>query len=117
VRYSVRFYSFFAQLNLPKVKAAFAEEMGRARNEGFTAQEIEAAKKALIEERRIARAQDAELASKLVTQDFLGRNWDDETRIDRAIEATTLAQANEALRTYITPATMAEVFAGDFARR
>jgi zinc protease len=111
------FYAIFAPQNLAKVKAAFGEEMARARNEGFTAQEIEAAKKALIEERRIARAQDAELAGKLVTQDFLGRDWDDETRIDRAIEATTLAQANEAMRTYITPAMMAEVFAGDFARR
>jgi zinc protease len=114
---SLVFYAIFAPQNLPKVKAAFAEEVAKARNEGLTAQEVDAAKKSLLEERRIARAQDAELAAKLVVQEYLGRDWDDETRIDRAIGAVSLPQANEALRTYVTPATMAEVFAGDFARR
>jgi zinc protease len=110
------FFAIFAPQNLPKVKAAFAEEIARARTEGFTAQEIDSAKKSLLEERRIARAQDDELAGKLVTQDYLGRNWEDETRIDRAVEAVTLSQVNEAMRMYVTPASMAEVFAGDFTK-
>jgi zinc protease len=111
------FYAIFAPQNLARVRAAFDEEMARARNEGFMPKELEAAKKALLEERRIARAQDDELAAKLVTQEYLGRNWDDETRIDAAIEAVTLPQANEAMRKYVSPGSLAEVFAGDFAKK
>ncbi|HEY1325316.1 MAG TPA: pitrilysin family protein [Casimicrobiaceae bacterium] len=108
------FYAIFAPQNLDKVKAAFSDVVTRARNEGYTAQEVDTAKKALLEERRIARAQDADLAGVLVTQAFLGRDWNETARQDKAIEAVTLPQANAALRKYITPDSMATVYAGDF---
>jgi zinc protease len=111
------FYAIFAPQNLDKVKAAFSDEMTRARQGGYTQQEIDAAKKALLEERRLARAQDGELAGMLVSQDYLGRDWSDTTRVDKAIEAVTLPEANEALRKYITPDAMATVYAGDFVAK
>jgi zinc protease len=111
------FYAIFAPQNLDKVKRAFAEEIARARKDGYTAAEIDTAKKALLEERRIARAQDGELALTLVTQDYLGRDWNDTARRDKAIETVTLDQANAALRKYFTPDSMATVYAGDFAKK
>jgi zinc protease len=111
------FYAIFAPQNLGKVKGAFSDEMTRARKDGYTAAEIESAKKALLEERRIARAQDADLAGMLVSQDFLGRDWNDTARQDKALDSVTLAQANAALRQYITPDSMAMVYAGDFAKK
>jgi len=53
----------------------------------------------------------------LVSQDYLGRDWSDTARVDKAIEAVTLPEANEALRKYITPDAMATVYAGDFVAK
>jgi zinc protease len=111
------FYAIFAPQNLDKVKAAFSDEMTKTRQDGYTAQEIESAKKALLEERRIARAQDGELAGSLVSQDYLGRDWSDTARQDKAVEDVTLAQANAALRKYISADAMATVYAGDFVKK
>jgi len=111
------FYAIFAPQNLDKVKRAFAEELARARKEGYTAAELDTARKAILEERRIARAQDPELALMLVTQDYLGRTWNDTSRRDRAVETVTLDQANAALRKYFTPDSLVTVYAGDFAKK
>jgi zinc protease len=111
------FYAIFAPQNLDKVKTTFNQVVDTARKEGFTANELDAAKKALLEERRIGRAQDGALAAVLVSQEYLGRTWDDDARKDQAIEAVSLDQANAALRRYITPDAMAKVFAGDFTKK
>jgi zinc protease len=111
------FYAIFAPQNLAKVKAAFAEEIAKARKDGFTPAEMETSRKALIEERRIARAQDSELAGMLVTQDYLGRNWDDAARQDKAITSVTMEQANAALRKYFQPDAWIAAYAGDFAKK
>jgi zinc protease len=71
----------------------------------------------LLEERRLGRAQDAALAGTLVTQDYLGRTWEDTARQDKAIETVSLQAANAALRKYITPDSMATVYAGDFVSK
>jgi zinc protease len=111
------FYAIFAPQNTDRVKAAFSEEIARARKEGYTAREIDSARKALLEERRIARAQDGIVADMLVTQDYLGRNWDDAIRQDRAIASVTLDHANGVLRKYVTPDELISVYAGDFTKK
>jgi len=108
------FYAIFAPQNLPKVKSAFTEELARARNAGFTVKEIEAARKSLLEERKLARVDDGDLAGDLVMQDYLGRSWADTARQDEAIAAATPAGVNAALRKYVTPEAMIRVYAGDF---
>jgi zinc protease len=109
-------YAIFAPQNLARVQSATADELARARDGGFTEQEVVAAKKALLEERRIARAQDDTLAASLVSQAFLGRTWANSAKIDAAIEATTVASVNAALRKYVDPAGIAFAYAGDFAK-
>jgi zinc protease len=108
-------YAIFAPQNLTKVRAATAEEVARARDAGFTEPEVMAAKKALLEERRIARAQDDALAASLISQQFLGRTWAYSAKIDAAIAAVTVQSATEALRKYVDPSGIAYAFAGDFA--
>ncbi len=83
----------------------------------FTAQEIAAAKKAVLEERRIARAQDDALTGSLVAQEYLGRSWAESARIDAAIGAVTPESATAALRKYVDPADIAFAYAGDFAKK
>ena len=109
-------YAIFAPQNLAKVQAATGDELARARDGGFAEQEVATAKKALLEERRIARAQDDALAGSLVSQAFLGRTWANSAKIDAAIEATTVASVNAALRKYVDPAGIAYAYAGDFAK-
>jgi zinc protease len=110
-------YAIFAPQNLDKVRAATQEELSRAREGGFTAQEIAAAKKGLLEERRIARAQDDALTGSLVAQEYLGRSWAESARIDAALAAVTPESANAALRKYVDPADIAFAYAGDFAKK
>jgi zinc protease len=109
-------YAIFAPQNLTRVRAATAEEVTRARDTGFTEQEVAAAKKALLEERRIARAQDDALAGSLISQQFLGRTWAFSKKIDDEIAAVTVQSANAALRKYVDPTGMAFAYAGDFAK-
>ena len=109
-------YAIFAPQNLAKVRAATAEEVTRARETGFTEQEVTASKKALLEERRIARAQDDTLAGSLVSQAYLGRTWAQSAKVDAAIAAVTVSSANAALRKYVDPTGIAYAYAGDFAK-
>jgi len=110
-------YAIFAPQNLPKVQQATAAELARAQDGGFEEREITAAKKALLEERRIARAQDDVLTASLVQQEYLGRTWSESARIDAAIAAVTVESANAAVRKYVDPKGIAFAYAGDFAKK
>jgi zinc protease len=105
-----------AYLGRTWAQSATADELARARDGGFTEQEVVAAKKALLEERRIARAQDDTLAASLVSQAYLGRTWAQSAKIDAAIAATTVQAANAALRKYVDASGIAFAYAGDFAK-
>ena len=79
------FYAIFPPRELPKVRAAFAEELARALKDGFTEQEVANAKRALLEERRNNRAQDGVIAGALAQQAYLGRTFAESARIDAAL--------------------------------
>jgi zinc protease len=93
-------YAIFAPQNLDKVRATTAAEIARARDAGFTDQEVATARKAL-----------------LVAQEYLGRTWAESARIDAAIAAVTPDSATAALRKYVIPDDIAYAFAGDFAKQ
>jgi len=110
-------YAIFAPQNLDNVRSATADEIRRALDGGFRPEEIAAAKKAVLEERQITRAQDPAVANALVSQAFLGRTWAESEKIDREIEAVTPESATAALRKYVIPADIAFAYAGDFAKK
>jgi len=110
-------YAIYAPENLEKVRAAVSAEIAQALEKGYTEEEVENAKRAMLEERKSARAQDSTLAGSLVSQAFLGRTWAFSGDLDRAIGAVTVEQANAALRKYLKPADLATFLAGDFARK
>jgi zinc protease len=107
-------YAIYAPQNRDRVKVGISEEMARALKDGFTEAEVATAKRALMQARRIARAQDGALAGGLTLQSYLGRTWDYTAKIDAGIEAVTVASANAALRKYLDPAAFAWSYAGDF---
>ena len=107
-------YAIFAPQNQAKVEAALREEIDRALREGFGASELDQARNGLLNARRLARAQDATIASRLVGQLWLDRDFMIEQRVDDAIAALTVEQVNAALRRYVDPARWTAVWAGDF---
>jgi zinc protease len=109
-------YAIFAPENRERVRAGIAEEIARALKDGFTEDEVANAKRALLQARRIARAQDGALAGGLLQQAFLGRTWDYAAKLDEGLAAVTVDKANAALRKYVDGAGFAWSYAGDFAK-
>ena len=106
--------AIFAPSNVDKVEQAYRDELARAAREGFSEQEVAAAKNALLSFRRLARAQDDRLAQALERNLDLDRTFAFAQRIDTALAALQAGPVAQALRTYLKPEAMTFVLAGDF---
>ncbi len=106
--------AIFAPQNRAKVEAALREETERLLKDGYSAAELDNAKKAILSNRRLSRAQDPGLARSLAGNLYLGRTQAKSQQIDDAIAALTLDQVNAAARKYLKLADFQLVFAGDF---
>jgi zinc protease len=105
-----------APQNMPKVEAAFQEELARALKDGFTADEVEKAKKTWLDERAQARTEDASIANLLVARERWGRTMDWDAKLEAAVAALTPQQVNEAFRRHVNPAALSLVKGGDFKK-
>jgi zinc protease len=108
-----RVASSFAPQNRSRVEAAIREELGRAVREGFSAEEVEAGKRSVLEARRLARSQDRALASRLGHYLFVKRTFEWDAQFEARIAALTPRQVNAALKRHIDPARLSVVVAGD----
>jgi zinc protease len=106
--------AIFAPQNKARVEGAMREELARAIKEGFTAEEVETAKRGLLEARRLARTNDGQLASRLSSYLFLDRTFAWDVDFERRIAALTPAGIQAALKRHINPAKLAVSKAGDF---
>ncbi|MCH7345680.1 insulinase family protein [Pelomonas sp. CA6] len=107
-------YAIFAPQNRAKVEAALREEVARALKDGFSAKELDEAKQALVNERRLALAQDGTLATALVFNLRLNRKFARTQQLIDAIQGLSLEQVNAALRQNFRLDRFQLVFAGDF---
>ena len=113
--------TFFAQAiyapeNVEKVEKGFREELDRVIKDGFTTEEVEAAKKGFIQNRQQQRAEDRSLANALRGQLFLNRTMDFEESLDKQFASLTAEQVNAAFRKYLTADKISVFKAGDFAK-
>ena len=108
-------FAIYAPQNRARVETAMTEEIRKALDEGFSAEEIEAGKKGLLQARQLARSNDENLASRLASYLVLDRtfSWDEE--LERRIAALTPRTVVETLRRHIDPEKLSVVKAGDFA--
>ena len=102
-----------APQNLPKVEAAFNEELAKALKDGFTADEVEKAKKTWLDQSS-GRSEEAYMASLLVSRERWGRTMDWDAKLEAAVAALTPQQVNDAFRRHVDPAALNIVKAGDF---
>lgn len=109
-------YAIYAPENLERLEKAFREEFTKAVTEGFTAEEVSAAKSGWLQTRTVGRAQDGLLASTLANYLFIKRDlmWDD--GLEKKINALTAEQINAAMKKHLDPSKVSFVKAGDFAK-
>jgi zinc protease len=106
--------AIFAPQNRAQVEAAVQEVMSGTREAGFTQPELDQNRAGLLNQRRLARAQDAAVAAQLAQNLHMKRTFALSQRVDAAIEKLTLAEVNAALRKYIDPARWSIAWGGDF---
>ena len=106
--------AIFAPQNQPRVEAAFREELARSLQDGFTQQELDEGRSALLNFRRLSRAQDDAVAGALVNNLYLDRRFAFAQQVDDAIARLTVAQVNAVWRKYVDPARLTWAWGGDF---
>jgi zinc protease len=109
--------AIYAPQNVEKLEAAFKEEIARMLQDGFTTEEVEAAKSGYLQSRQVSRAQDNELAARLNNYLFIGRTLTYDADLDAKLKALTPEQIVAAMRRYIDPAKITIIKAGDFAKK
>ena len=102
-----------APQNVNRAEQAVREEMERALKEGFTAAEVEDAKKGLLQARTLNRSQDPVVAGAWISNLDLGRTFAFSKQFEERLRTVTPEQVNAAFRKYIDPARMTFVIAGD----
>jgi zinc protease len=107
-------YAIYAPQNRARLEALILEEIRKALADGFGAEEVETAKRGLLQARKIARTQDEAIASRLVSYLFLGRTFAWDEALERRLAALTPQEIQAVLRRHLDPAKLSVVKAGDF---
>lgn len=102
--------------NAPKVEASFKDELARTVKDGFTADEVAAAKKTWLEERMVQRSQDQSLMGTLGAREFWDRTMKWDEALEQKVAALTPDQISAAFRRHIDPSALTFIKAGDFKK-
>ncbi len=102
--------------NVGKLSTAFREEIERAAKDGFTAEELDAAKTGWLKARQVSRASDSTLAGMLSSYLYLGRDLHFDAQRDEMLRALTPEQVNTTIKKHLDFARMISVKAGDFKK-
>jgi zinc protease len=109
-----RIGSIFAPQNRDRVRTAIREELQRAVREGFSAEELERGKRALLEARRMQRTQDRALAGRLGHYLFAKRTFAWDIDFEKRVASLTPAEVHAAVKRHLDPAKLSVITAGDF---
>jgi zinc protease len=109
-------FAIYAPQNRDKLEVAFKEEIARALKDGFTPEEVAAAKSGFLQGQQVSRAQDAGLARTLANDLFIKRTLTWDADFEKKVGALTPDQIASALRKYLDPSKMSIFKAGDFAK-
>jgi zinc protease len=108
-------YAIFAPQNAEKLEQAFREEIQKVLDEGFTAEEVKAAKEGWLQSREVSRAQDMSLANMLSASLFYDRTLAFDGELEHKVGDLTPEEIASAMRKYIDPQKITVIMAGDFA--
>jgi zinc protease len=105
-----------APQNMAKVESDFNQELALALKDGFTADEVEKAKKTWLDQQAVGRADESAIGSKLINRERWGRTllWD--AKLEAAVAALTPQQVNDAFKRHVDPTDITIVKGGDFKK-
>jgi zinc protease len=109
-------YAIYAPQNVEKVEKGFSEEVTKAVEGGFTAEEFTQAREGLMRSRVASRAEDGRLAPLLATYLELDRPLAFDGQVDEKLTAMSLAEVNAALKKNIDPKKFSIIKVGDFKK-
>ncbi|RME03756.1 MAG: insulinase family protein, partial [Bacteroidetes bacterium] len=109
-------YAIYAPENVAKLEAAFKEEIVKVLEEGFTAEELEAAKSGYLQNRGMSRADDRSLSGTLNSYLDLDRTMMWDKKLEDKIMALTVEDINAAVKRHIDPSKLVIIKAGDFEK-
>ncbi len=110
-------YAIYAPENAEKLEKAFYEEIEKVVTEGFTADELKAAKSGWLQSRSVSRSQDNELSSRLNNYLYYDRTLAFDAEFEKKVETLTPEQVNGAIKKFIDPKKISIVKAGDFDKK
>ncbi|WP_420457832.1 M16 family metallopeptidase [Neolewinella sp.] len=109
-------YAIYNPENREALEKAFREEIDKVRTEGFTAEEIAAAKSGWQQNQAVSRAQDRSMAGELGSNAYLDRTMVWDKQLEEQMMSLTPEQVNAAVAKYIDVDKMVLLRAGDFAK-
>jgi zinc protease len=109
-------FAIYAPENVEKLEKAFKEEIQKVVTEGFTGEEIAAAKSGWSQSRTVNRAQDGGLAGTLNNYLFIKRDLSWDESFEKKVMSLTPEQINAAMKRHLNPDKISIMKAGDFAK-
>ncbi len=116
-RGSLMIMAIYNPKNRDKVVGGVHEELDRLLRDGVAPAELARAREGLLKQRAVARANDGQLASMLVSDLYLGRTMQFQAELDRKIAALSPESVNAAIGKNIDPKQLSIVTAGDFEKK
>jgi zinc protease len=105
-----------APQNIDKVEAAFKDELANVLKDGFTPEQVAAAKSGVMQAELQSRAQDQRLVAELLSDIDTNRTFAWDKQFEGRIAALTPEEVLAVTRKYIDPARITIIKAGDFAK-
>ena len=109
-------YAISAPENTAKVQAAFRDELMKVLEEGFSADELEAAKTGWLQSQNVNRSQDRSLMGTLNSNMRLDRDMMWSQALEDKISSLSVEDINNAFKKHIHPDKLVYVKAGDFEK-
>jgi zinc protease len=106
--------AIYAPQNMSRLVAAFREELELAVREGFTAEEVAAAKQGWLQSRDVGRSTDGQLLNTINNGLFTERTMADAEDLEARVRAVTAAQVLAAMQKWIDPSKVSIAVGGDF---
>jgi zinc protease len=103
--------------NIDKVNQAVAEELKKMSAHGVSSGELDEGRKAYLQQLKVLRSTDSQLADLLLSELHFGRTFAYYADLEEKIGALTAARVNEAFRKWIVAGRLVIVEAGDFAKK
>lgn len=109
-------YAIYAPENVEKLEKAFREEVEKAIKEGFTAEELEAARSGWLQQQQLSRSQDGSLAGTLNGYLFFDRDFSWDQALEDQVKNLKVEDVNRAFSKNIDVEKLVIIKAGDFAK-